>query len=67
MSKVAVMNQYEMVVVKWIEEHFDTSAVSVEDFRVLPYGKRIIDCHGDEMVAFYNYFKERVETFFPGE
>ena len=65
MSTVTVVNQYEELVINWIEENFDMSVVTVEEFRVLPYGKRIVDCHGAKMVAFFDYFREEVKTFFP--
>ena len=65
MSTITVVNEYEELVINWIEGNFDMSVVTVEEFRVLPYGKKIVDCNGSEMVAFFDYFKEEVITFFP--
>jgi hypothetical protein len=58
-------NQCEEKVLNWIVDNFYLEELVIEDFRVLPYGKRIIDKNGDEMVVFFDYFKQSVEYFFP--
>jgi hypothetical protein len=59
--------QYENKVLKWIENHFDLSAIVIEDFNVLPYGKRILDVNGDEMAVFYDFFTGEIKQLFPSD
>ncbi|WP_366162623.1 hypothetical protein ABXS71_06145 [Bacillus infantis] len=60
-------SQYELKVMEWIKNHFDLSAIVIEDFSVLPYGKRILDMDGGEMAVFYDFFKEEIQYLFPTE
>ncbi|KZZ85652.1 hypothetical protein [Bacillus sp. SJS] len=62
---IATINEYEMKVMDWINANFDVSSVVVVDFKVLPYGKRIVDRNGEEMAVFFDYFRNEVKTFFP--
>lgn len=59
--------QCEKIVVDWIKSHFDMSSIVVEDFNVLPYGKRILDMEGNEMAVFYDYWTCGVKELFPDE
>ncbi|MCM2603749.1 hypothetical protein NDQ57_03405 [Rossellomorea marisflavi] len=59
--------QYEGKVLNWIKDHFDMSAIVVEDFNVLPYGKRILDMDGGEMAVFYDFFTGEIKQLFPSD
>ncbi|MEZ0117835.1 UNVERIFIED_ORG: hypothetical protein ABRZ91_001792 [Heyndrickxia coagulans] len=59
------MNKYEPQIMEWIANHFDLSAITVEDFPALPAGKRIIDNTGAEMAIFWDIFKGQVKEIFP--
>ncbi|HET7579781.1 MAG TPA: hypothetical protein VFK33_10905 [Bacillales bacterium] len=50
---------------RWINANFDREAITVEDWPMLPAGKRIIDREGGEMVVFYDWLREKVEYRFP--
>lgn len=58
-------NQYENKVMEWIKNHFDLSAIVIEEFSVLPYGKRILDMEGGEMAVFYDFFTGNIKELFP--
>lgn len=60
-------NQYENKVIEWITNHFDMSAIVVEDFNVLPYGKRILDMDGREMAVFFDFFTGDIKHMFPSD
>ncbi|KQL54067.1 hypothetical protein AN964_11540 [Heyndrickxia shackletonii] len=62
-----MINKYENNVLEWIKNHFDMSAIVVEDFNVLPYGKRILDMEGNEMTVFYDFWTGNVKELFPHE
>ncbi len=61
------LNQYEQKVMGWIKQNFDLDAIVIEDFTILPYGKRILDMHGQEMAIFYDYWTDQVKHLLPQE
>lgn len=52
-------------VLDFINENFYIDEITVTDFPALPYGKRIIDRNGDEMVVFYDIMTGNVKWAFP--
>ena len=60
-------NQYEQKVMNWIEDNFDMSEIVVEDFTILPYGKRILDMQGKELAVFFDYWTDQVKHLLPQE
>lgn len=60
-------NQYEQKVMNWIEDNFDMDAIVVEDFTILPYGKRILDMQGKELAVFFDYWTDQVKHLLPQE
>lgn len=47
-------NKYEKAVMEWIDKHFEISAITIEDFPLFPYGKKIKDKNNQEMVVYYD-------------
>lgn len=60
-------NQYEQKVMNWIEDNFDMDSIVIEDFTILPYGKRILDMQGEEMAVFFDYWTDQVKHLLPQE
>ncbi|WP_245998281.1 hypothetical protein [Siminovitchia terrae] len=60
-------NQYEQKVMDWIKDKFDMDSIVIEDFNVMPYGKRIMDMHGQEMAVFFDYWTDQVKHILPQE
>jgi hypothetical protein len=52
-------------VAKFITDNFEN--VTVEDFPLLPYGKRIIDKDGGEMIVCYEIMAQEVRVIVPEE
>ncbi|MGG4039293.1 hypothetical protein [Heyndrickxia ginsengihumi] len=59
--------QCKKIVTDWIINHFDVSSIVIEDFNVLPYGKRILDMEGNEMAVFYDYWAGNVKKLHADE
>ena len=55
----------EKAVSDWIAENFVLEAVTVEPFDLFPYGRRIIDQQGGEMVVYFDLMAEKVVYCFP--
>ncbi len=54
-------------VMEWINENFDTGAVELEEWGVLPGGMIVRDKNGETMYVFYNFLTDRVTYKFEGE
>jgi hypothetical protein len=55
-------------VAKFIDDNFENvDNLTIEDFPLLPYGKRIIDKDGGEMVVYWDFMRERVICKIPVE
>ena len=61
------LNQYEQRVMNWIEDNFNMDSIVVEDFTILPYGKRILDMQGKELAVFFDYWTDQVKHLLPQE
>ena len=55
----------EKAVSDWIAENFVLEAVTVEPFDLFPYGRRVIDQQGGEMVVYFDLMAEKVVYCFP--
>ncbi|ESU70479.1 hypothetical protein V2J23_00870 [Geobacillus thermoleovorans] len=64
-QKADPMQKYVPIVMQWIEEAFDMTAIQVEDFSVFPAGKLIRDENGHTMVVFYDVWTDQVKYTFP--
>lgn len=64
-QKADPMQKYVPIVMQWIEEAFDMTAIQVEDFSVFPAGKLIHDENGHTMVVFYDVWTDQVKYTFP--
>ena len=58
---------FEIAVQKFIEDNFETGAIIISDFPLFPYGQRIVDHKGEEMVVFYDLLTDQIKTIFPTE
>jgi hypothetical protein len=53
-------------VMKFIADNFENiDDLTIEDFPLLPYGKRIIDKDGGEMVMYWDVLKQRIKWAMP--
>jgi hypothetical protein len=52
---------------QWIEQNFVLSAIKVIPYHLFPFGQRIIDCHGDEMLVYFDFLTDKVKYVFPSE
>ncbi len=44
----------------WIEEHFDTSSITIEAYPLLPGGHLITDKDGKTMVVYWDLLNEKI-------
>lgn len=49
----------------WIADKFHLNKITIEDFPLLPKGKRIIDANGEEMLVYYDFLREKIVYIFP--
>ena len=59
------MNKREQAVLDFIDKNFEPGAVRIEDFPLFPYGKRLIDRDGGEMVVFFDLLHDQVDWTYP--
>ena len=52
-------------VMSWIADNFQLNKITIEDFPLLPKGKRIIDANGEEMLVYYDFLREKIVYIFP--
>lgn len=52
---------------RWIAANFEPDAITVDDWPLLPAGKRITDREGDQMLVYYDLLYDRVKTARPDE
>ncbi|MCX7779637.1 MAG: hypothetical protein N2491_01825 [Negativicutes bacterium] len=50
---------------QFIADNFAPGSVIVEDFPLFPYGRRLIDKTGSEMVVFWDCWTQSVKWVFP--
>ena len=55
----------ENKVMSWIADKFHLNKITIEDFPLLPKGKRIIDANGEEMLVYYDFLREKIVYIFP--
>ena len=55
----------EAAVMEWIEDTFDTEAVSVTDFMLFPAGKLLTDRDGGQLLVYWDILSNRVKTALP--
>ncbi len=45
----------------WIEQHFDISSITIEEYPLLPGGHLITDKDGKTMVVFYDILADEIK------
>lgn len=50
---------------KWIDENFDSNGIIIEKCDLFPYGQRVIDVKGDEMLVYYDLMSDEVKFVYP--
>lgn len=53
------------MVEQFISENFDLEYFQIIDFQLFPYGKRVVDQSGKEIVVFWDYLTNSVSWDFP--
>ena len=48
-------------VLKWIEENFESTSITIIDFPIFPGGCLIKDSQGEEMLVYYDITTENIE------
>jgi hypothetical protein len=56
----------EQAVLDWIEQNFEPDAVTITEFPLFPFGKKVTDQAGDEMVVYFDLLTNTVKFTFPG-
>lgn len=57
--------QHKPTVLAFINDHFDTTAITVEEEDLFPCGHMITDKNGDTMIVFWDWMTQTVKCVFP--
>ena len=57
----------EKAVMKFIEENFEPSAITIEKSNLLPFAQIVKDATGGQMIVYYDLLKDVVSFKFPTE
>ncbi|HLQ96056.1 MAG TPA: hypothetical protein VK108_06695 [Pseudogracilibacillus sp.] len=58
------LEENEEKVMEWIDDHFVTNEIEIEDFPLFPSGKLVRDKQGETMVVFWCVIYGRVDYRF---
>jgi hypothetical protein len=52
-------------VIDFIEENFHVDQIKIEEYPLFPSGHLVTDSEGGQMVVYYDFLHDRIETVLP--